>query len=208
MESKDFFDKEQEKWKGKRGLYVIECPLFSSPCAGTDNKTKVYKVGYAYQSLAVRIGDYRTHYGKIPFIIHLIWEVPNPPGYRVNFALQTEQRIHKTLKDLGKSTGEKTKEWFRDLPVIKDVILSVRNEYINGTKGSNNTYKPIPACETTWLFYIGDKDYTGKRIEPKEKYEVRWSTSKSIFDDVYALTDADKKEKLRSTTLDKKKGKK
>jgi hypothetical protein len=46
-------------------------------------------------------------------------EVPNPPGYRVNFALQTEQRIHKTLKDLGKSTGEKTKEWFKDLSVIR-----------------------------------------------------------------------------------------
>ena len=54
----------------------------------------------ANQSLAVRIGDYRTHYGKIPFTIHLIWEVPNPPGYRVNFALQTEQRIHKTLHEL------------------------------------------------------------------------------------------------------------
>ena len=208
MESKDFFAKVQAKWKGKKGLYVIECPLFSTPCAGKSNVEPVYKVGYAYQSLAVRIGDYRTHYGKIPFTIHLIWEVPNPPGYRVNFALQTEQRIHQTLKDLDKSTGEKTKEWFRDLSVIKDVILSTRNEYIHGTKGANNSYKPIPACETTWLFYIGDKDYTGKRIEPNEKHDVRWSTSKSIFDDVYALTDEDKKEKFRSTTLAKKKGKK
>ena len=67
-----FFTKEQAKWKGKRGLYVIECPLFSSPCAGKSNVEPVYKVGYAYQSLAVRIGDYRTHYGKIPFKIHLI----------------------------------------------------------------------------------------------------------------------------------------
>ena len=92
MDSKHFFDKEQAKWKGKKGLYVIECPLFSTPCAGKSNVKPVYKVGYAYQSLAVRIGDYRTHYGKIPFTIHLIWEVPNPSGYRVNFALQTEQR--------------------------------------------------------------------------------------------------------------------
>ena len=208
MDSEEFFAKEQAKWKGKRGLYVIECPLFSSPCAGKSNVEPVYKVGYAYQSLAVRIGDYRTHYGKIPFKIHLIWEVPNPPGYRVNFALQTEQRIHQTLKDLKKSTGVKTKEWFKDLPVIKEVILSLRNEYINGTKGANNTYKPIPACETTWLFYIGDKDYTGERIEPTKKHEVRWSTSKSIFDDVYALDDDEKKEKFRTTTLAKKKGEK
>jgi hypothetical protein len=185
-----------------------KCPLFSSSCAGKPNEEPVYKVGYAYQSLAVRIADYRTHYGKIQFKIHLIWEVPNPPGYRVNFALQTEQRIHKTLHDLKKSTGVKTKEWFKDFPVIKDVILSIRNEYINGTKGANNSYKPIPACETTWLFYMGDKDCTGKRIEPTEKRVIKWSTSKSIFDDVYALTDEDKERKFRSTTFPKKGGKK
>ncbi len=112
MNSEDFFEKEQAKWKGKKGLYVIECPLFSSPCTGKPNEEKVYKVGYTYQSLAVRITDYRTHYGKIQFKIHLIWEVPNPPGYRVNFALQTEQRIHKTLHDLKKSTDVKTSEEF------------------------------------------------------------------------------------------------
>jgi len=208
MNSEVFFEKEQAKWKGKKGLYVIECPLFSSPCAGKPNEEKVYKVGYAYQSLAVRIGDYRTHYGKIPFTIHLIWEVPNPPGYRVNFALQTEQRIHKTLHDLKKSTGVKTKEWFYDLPVIKDVILSIRNEYINGTKGANNSYKPILACETTWLFYIGNKDCTGEKIQPTTKREIKWSTSKSIFDDVYALDDDEKVAKFRSTTFTKKEGKK
>ncbi len=208
MDSELFFKDEQAKWKGKKGLYVIECPLFSSSCAGKPNEEPVYKVGYAYQSLAVRIGDYRTHYGKISFKIHLIWEVPNPPGYRVNFALQTEQRIHKTLKDLKKSTGEKTKEWFYDLPVIKDVILTIRNEYMNGTKGANNKYKPIPACETTWLFYMGDKDCTGKRIEPTTKHEIRWSSSKSIFDDVYALDDEEKEAKFRSTTFTKKEGKK
>ena len=85
--------------ESKNDLYVIECPLFSSPRVGKENTEKVYKVGYVYQSLAVRIGDYRTHSGKIPFTIHLIWEVPNPSGYRVNFTLQTEQRIHKTLKN-------------------------------------------------------------------------------------------------------------
>ena len=208
MNSEVFFKDEQVKWKGKKGLYVIECPLFSSPCAGKPNEEKVYKVGYAYQSLAVRIADYRTHYGKIPFTIHLIWEVPNPPGYRVNFALQTEQRIHKTLHDLKKSTGVKTKEWFYDLPVIKDVILSIRNEYMNETKGVNNTYKPIPVCETTWLFYIGNKDCTGEKIQPTTKREIKWSTSKSIFDDVYALDDDEKVAKFRSTTFTKKEGKK
>lgn len=60
MDSEVFFKDEQVKWKGKKGLYVIECPLFSSPCAGKPNEEKVYKVGYAYQSLAVRIADYRT----------------------------------------------------------------------------------------------------------------------------------------------------
>jgi hypothetical protein len=56
--------------------------------------------------------------------------------------------------------------------------------------------------------YIGDKDCTGKRIEPTEKRVIKWSTSKSIFDDAYALTDEDKEGKFRSTTLAKKGGKK
>ena len=205
MNSEDFWGAESKKWWKVSGIYVIENELFSEKL----NK-RIFKIGMAFagKGLGGRLADYRTAYGLIPFKIHLIWEVPNPPGYRVNFALQTEQRIHKTLKDLKKSTGEKTKEWFYDLPVIKDVILSIRNEYMNGTKGTNNTYKPILACETTWLFYIGDKDCTGKRIEPTTKHEVRWSTSKSIFDDVYALDDDEKVAKFRSTTFAKKGGKK
>ncbi len=90
------------------------------------------------------------------------------------------------------------------MPVIKDVILSIRNEYINGTKGANNSYKPILACETTWLFYIGNKDCTGEKIQPTTKREIKWSTSKSIFDDVYVLDDDEKQAKFRSTTLAKK----
>ncbi len=79
---------------------------------------------------------------------------------------------------------------------------------MNGTKGSNNSYKPIPTCETTWLFYMGDKDCTGKRIEPTEKRVIKWNTSKSIFDDVYVLDEDEKQAKFRSTTLAKKGGKK
>jgi hypothetical protein len=79
---------------------------------------------------------------------------------------------------------------------------------MNGTKGANNTYNPIPACETTWLFYIGNKDCTGEKIEPTEKRVIKWSTSKSIFDDVYALDDDEKAAKFRSTTFAKKGGKK
>jgi hypothetical protein len=74
MDSEVFFEKEQAKRKGKKGLYVIECPLFSSSCVGKPNEDPVYKVGYVYQSLAVRIADYRTHYGKIQFKIHVIWK--------------------------------------------------------------------------------------------------------------------------------------
>ena len=40
------------------------------------------------------------------------------------------------------------------------------------------------------------------------KHEVRWSTSKSIFDDLYALDDDEKKDEFRSTTIAKKNGKK
>ena len=92
MDSEVFFTKEQSKWKGKRGLYVIECPLFSSPCAGKSNVEPVYKVGYAYQSLAVRIGDYRTHYGKIPFKIHLI--VVQRFACNKGSYIITKERIH------------------------------------------------------------------------------------------------------------------
>ncbi len=57
-------------------------------------------------------------------------------------------------------------------------------------------------CETTGLFFIGDKDCARERIEPTKKHEVRWSTSKSIFDVVYALDDEEKTKKIRSTTED------
>ena len=79
-----FFKDEQAKWKGKKGLYVIECPLFSSSCAGIENKRKVYKVGYAYQSLAVRIGDYRTHYGKTQTQTDTDTQTSHIPRERVN----------------------------------------------------------------------------------------------------------------------------
>ena len=49
-------------YKDKSGLYVIEQPLFSKELG-----YPVYKIGYAKNSLYVRISDYRTAYGLIPF---------------------------------------------------------------------------------------------------------------------------------------------
>jgi hypothetical protein len=118
MDSKEFFQHHQKSWNGKQGIYVIEQPLFSQKLG-----KKVYKIGMARQSLATRIADYRTHYGLIPFKIHLIYEVPERVGgQRANFALLTESIIMQTLTNMGKWSTEG--EWYYEIDAIMNVINS------------------------------------------------------------------------------------
>lgn len=131
MDSRTFFDYIRKSWVGKQGVYVIENELFSKHLG-----KPIYKIGYARYDMASRIGDYRTAYSHfIPFKIHYIYEVPEKVGgQRANFALLTEQRIHNTLKKMGKWSGEG--EWFYDIDAIANVISSIRLEHLQKVEAS------------------------------------------------------------------------
>lgn len=127
-------------YKNKSGLYVIEQPLFSK-----EHKKPIFKIGYARHSLYTRIADYRTHYGLIPFKIHLLYCVPmGVRGKRVNYAHLQERVIQETLKDMNKYTG--TGEWFYDLDSIMDVINTLRIKHLIDIDYSNK-----------WVYYINPK---------------------------------------------------
>ena len=93
MNSEDSFkSKVGNDLKHQQGMYCLEQPLFKK-----DGK-RLFKIGYARDSLYKRIRDYKTAYGVIPFTIHILWAVPEKVVHRrANFALLTESIIHKSL---------------------------------------------------------------------------------------------------------------
>lgn len=125
MDSKDFFKENGLGWKGKTGVYCIEQPVLNDTIY--TNHTPIYKVGYARNSLYTRMSNYRTAYGVVPFKIHCLLEIPSGVvNNRTAFALLNEQRIHKTLKEIG--LGSEANEWFYDLDQILKVMNSLRKE--------------------------------------------------------------------------------
>jgi hypothetical protein len=117
-------------YKDKSGLYVIEQPLFSEKLGYA-----VYKVGYARNSLYIRIADYRTAYGLIPFKIHALYCVPNGvKNKRVNYARWQELVVQETLRNHNKGTV--AREWFKDIDMIISVFLSLRQKHIEEISSS------------------------------------------------------------------------
>lgn len=139
MNSEEFFDKEDpygRYFKGVQGIYVVEQPLFKV------GKKKIYKVGFARDSLYKRLRDYKTAYGPIPFLIHALIEIPEKVVHqRANFARLTEGRIHKSLKKQLVMKGEDDRqegEWFYDIRAIISVVKGITKEYRDkNIKGSD-----------------------------------------------------------------------
>jgi hypothetical protein len=172
MDSRYFFQHHQKEWNGKQGIYVIEQPLFSDKLG-----KKIYKIGYARNSLATRIADYRTAYTLIPFKIHLIYEVPERVGgQRANFALLTESIILQTLTNMGKWSTEG--EWYYDIDEIMNVISSVRANHIKDIKNAKN-----------WKYY-------STHISTNVVGVVNESEISSSLKNLIALTDTEKQERF------------
>jgi hypothetical protein len=128
LDSEDFF-KAGTYFKGKQGVYVIEQPLFKNKAG-----ERMFKVGFARDSLYKRMRDYKTAYGIIHFKIHAIYEVPEKVVHRrPNFARLTESRLHYSLQDKlvmkNAETNKQEGEWFYDLPVILTVLKAIDLEY-------------------------------------------------------------------------------
>jgi hypothetical protein len=130
--------------KRKQGIYCLEQPLFRK-----DGK-RLFKIGYARDNLYKRIRDYKTAYGVIPFIIHVLWAVPEKVLYkRANFTLLTEGIIHKSLHAECAMKDENYKqngEWFYDIKKIVATIKNIEAEYkddpLMKTEGWSIYYNP------------------------------------------------------------------
>lgn len=156
MDSEYFFKSSiGDDLKHKQGIYCLEQPLFKK-----DGK-RIFKVGYARQSLYKRIRDYKTAYGVIPFTIHLLWAVPEKVIHkRANFALLTETIIHKSLYQECAMKDENYKqngEWFYEVKKIVATIKNIKQGYIDDEVRNANEwywwinpeYESVPVRKTT-----------------------------------------------------------
>eukprot|EP00961_Rhodomonas_salina_P061359 823781-Rhodomonas_salina.1 len=169
MNSTDFFAYEREKWN-KTGIYVLEQEVLSNKIG-----RKIYKIWYARDSLTKRLQDYSLAYTvMVPFKIILLYEVPEKSrGQRANFALLTEQRIHKTLKEDFPNSHSGFSEWYYDLPIIMNVISSVRTEHL----------EQIPKVKD-WVYY--STEISNKRVPI-----IPESAIKSTLKDLVVRTEED-----------------
>ena len=157
MNSDEFFQHHYQDWVDKQGIYVIEQTLVSNKLG-----KRIFKLGMARQSLSTRIGDYRTAYSPFaPFIIHLIYEVPEKTGgKRANFALLTEQVAHATLKKNGNWSGGG--EWYYDLNDIMNVVSSLRQRHLREIDFAKN-----------WVFY--STHFSTKTVDVELEENIRSS---------------------------------
>lgn len=126
MDSNKFFaDKEfNGKWKKKSGIYIIECPHFTSYTG-----FPVFKIGYSRESLYTRISNYRTAFGLVPFKIHFLYLIPQGiRNVRPNFANLTERVLQETARNHGHYAG--VGEWFRDLSFLLTASFLIRENHL------------------------------------------------------------------------------
>jgi hypothetical protein len=105
----------------------LEQPLFNK-----DGK-RIFKIGYARDSLYKRNRDYKTAYGVITFTIHVIWTVPEQVVHkRANFALLTESIIHISLLQECATVDknyEQNGKLFYDIETIVATIKNIQEGY-------------------------------------------------------------------------------
>jgi hypothetical protein len=154
MDSNLFFISEGNKWKGKSGIYCIEQEALSNKLG-----KRLFKVGYARNSIWTRISDYRSAYGGIPFKIYCLIQIPAGVfGKRSGYTLLNEQRLHKQLSEDGKGAG--ANEWYFDLNHIMDIMYSLYIELV-GTIDSAKKWEVY--------FYDAKREYNIlKVIDEKE----------------------------------------
>ena len=124
MDSEDFFTKYKNNIMKKSGIYVLENPV-------KYKDKRIFKIGYAHDSLFNRLKNYKTAYGPIHFNIHCVWNVPEGVfNKRLLTALQTERHLHDLLHSevVMKSlvTDKKEGEWYYNIEKILINVQEVR----------------------------------------------------------------------------------
>ena len=165
MNSEEFFKSQKNRWEGKSGIYVISQPLIKS------NGQDIYKVGFAKDSLYTRIRNYKTAYGPAPFLVHIVYQIPQGVmGQKGEFARHSEGRLHKTLQKVGncameEEVGDKKKmlgEWFYNLTDITNNVNELHREYTTDKKYA------LSRPENWDIEYYGMKPraYTRSQVKP------------------------------------------
>jgi hypothetical protein len=160
--------------KTKPGLYVIEQPLFQK------NGKHIYKIGYARDNLYKRVRDYKTAYGPVPFIIHVLWAVPEKVYHeRANFAHLTEARLHKSLARECAMKDEDFKqngEWFYDIKRIVSTVKNLQEEYKYDNVFNN----------TEWYIWF-NPEYDNLSARPTTRTIVREKDVKSSLSGIKVI---------------------
>ena len=130
MDSNKFFEDKDftKRWKGKSGIYIVECPLFTKYVG-----FPVFKTGYSRNSLYTRISNYRTAYGLVPFKIHALYAVPEKVlGERVNYANLTERVLQETARKYMEYAG--VGEWFKNLALLLNIVFAIHKNHLERYK--------------------------------------------------------------------------
>ena len=127
MDSQTFFDDKEfnGKFKGKSGIYIVEQPVFTKYIG-----YPVYKIGFG-SNLYVRISNYRTMYGLVPFKIHCLYAIPQGifgGGSRTNHANLMEKMIQRTATKYGEFTG--VGEWYKNLTLLMSIVSTIREVHL------------------------------------------------------------------------------
>ena len=138
MDSEVFFETKKKFIENKSGVYVLEGPI-------KYNGKRIFKIGYAHDSLYTRIRGYKTAYGPIHFKVHCAWHVPEGVfNKRLMVALQTERHLHELLHSKvvmkNEITDKKEGEWYYDIKQILITVLATRAEEINKVVNLEHTY--------------------------------------------------------------------
>jgi hypothetical protein len=185
MNSDDFFTEHGNKLRGKSGVYVIENPVLYEG-------RRIFKIGYAHDSLYTRIRGYKTAYGPIQFKVHCAWNVPEGVfNKRLMTALQTERHLHELLHSevvMKDEKGKKLGEWYYEIKEILTAVETTRKEqiaivtnveelfyYISDevgklTRSKAKTVPDINPDEQTSMFQGLTMRKPSKRNTPSKKY--------------------------------------
>lgn len=176
MDSETWFSNEGNKWKTKRGIYVLEQPLLNAAYGGKP----AYKIGFARNNLYTRIRDYKTSYGKAHFKVHCVYQIlPGVGNRRVNFDNLTEKIIHKTLKK-EKDTWTGEGEWFYNISTIMNVIYALKKEYDRDITDAHKWlfYSPHPDNQASKVInLVGEDEIPGTFKDVKYGRETRQNTT-------------------------------
>ena len=137
MNSDTFFTEYGKEIRGKSGVYVLENPL-------EYQGERIFKIGYAHDSLYTRIRGYKTAYGPIQFKIHAVWHVPEGVfNKRLMTALQTERHLHTILHKyivMKDDNDKKLGEWYYKIQEILTAVETTRAKEIAIVENIENAF--------------------------------------------------------------------